>query len=482
MQDDHSHTPASSDPARAAAVRGSESEAPASVGPRSSMRPSIVPVSQEPRVGLVLSGGGMRGAYEVGVVEGIVEALAQGPSALERAEAQRLASERPRAQAEALYASLSAPGWRPGAGQAPFRVFAGTSVGAINAAYLAANTDRADLDIGGLRETWTNLEIQRHLQFDPLGFLSLRAGLRRSQKSDQDQQHFGRSLLDPRPIEAMIGSSINWQSLHDNVEAGRTLALMVAALDVSTGRTTIFSELAPAADYRPTRDPRRRAEIGLIGEEHVLASAAIPLLFPARRIGATYYCDGGLRFNTPISPAIRAGADRLVVITLSGTEPGVEPPVEVAEYPSLFFLAGKVMNALLLDQVVYDLAVLKRLNHMVAVMEQALPPQNFAEIERLLVDSRGATYRRIETLVFSPSEDLGALAQEHLERNLDAWRLARIPRWLLGVARSSQADWAAYLLFDGGFAERLIALGRRDALARSREIREFFGGAASLSP
>jgi len=113
------------------------------------------------------------------------------------------------------------------------------------------------------------------------------------------------------------------------------------------------------------------------------------------------------------------------------------------------------MNALLLDQVVYDLAVLKRLNPMVAVMEQALPPQNFAEIERLLIDSRGATYRRIETLVFSPSEDLGALAQEHLERHLDSWRLARIPRWLLGVARSSQADWAAYLLFDGGFASTL---------------------------
>lgn len=140
------------------------------------------------------------------------------------------------------------------------------------------------------------------------------------------------------------------------------------------------------------------------------------------------------------------------------------------------------MNALLLDQVVYDLAVLKRLNHMLAVLEQALPPHSLTEIEHLLVDSRGANYRRIETLVFSPSEDLGALAQEHLEQHLDSWNLARIPRWLLGMARGSQADWAAYLLFDGGFAERLIALGRRDALARSREIQDFFSGAVALPP
>lgn len=412
------------------------------------MRPSIVPVAQEPRIGLVLSGGGMRGAYEVGVVEGIVEAL-------------------------------DTPVHRP----SPFRVFAGTSVGAINAAYMAANTHRADLDIERLRHTWTSLEIERHLQFDPLGFLSLRAGLRRTGNGGQDQEHFGRSLLDPRPLEAMIASSIEWESLHDNVDAGRTLALLVAALDVATGKTTIFSEIAPAADFRPSRDPRRRAEVGLIGDEHVLASAAIPLLFPARRIGASYYCDGGLRFNTPISPAIRAGADRLVVITLSGTrEEGIEPEVKIDEYPSLFFLAGKVMNALLLDQVVYDLAVLKRFNHLVAVMEQALPAQSFAEVERLLVDSRGAPYRRIETLVFNPSEDLGAIATEHLHRHLDSWRLSRIPRWLLGVARGSQADWAAYLLFDGGFAERLIELGRKDALARREEIREFFGAACVLAP
>ncbi|MEZ4233267.1 MAG: patatin-like phospholipase family protein [Polyangiaceae bacterium] len=412
------------------------------------MRPSIVPVAQEPRIGLVLSGGGMRGAYEVGVVEGIVEAL-------------------------------GTPTHRP----SPFRVFAGTSVGAINASYLAANTHRADMDIERLRHTWISLEIERHLRFDPLGFLSLRAGLRRAGDGSRDPEHFGRSLLDPRPLESMIGGSIEWETLHDNVDAGRTLALLVAALDVATGKTTIFSEVAPAADFRPSRDPRRRAEIGQIGDEHVLASAAIPLLFPARRIGASYYCDGGLRFNTPISPAIRAGSDRLVVITLSGTrEEGVEPEVKLDEYPGLFFLAGKVMNALLLDQVVYDLAVLKRFNHLVAVLEQALPPQSFAEVERLLIDSRGAPYRRIETLVFSPSEDLGAIAQEHLERHLDSWRLSRIPRWLLGVARGSQADWAAYLLFDGGFAERLIELGRKDALARSQEIREFFGAACVLAP
>ncbi len=405
------------------------------------MRPSIAPVSQEPRNGLVLSGGGMRGAYEAGVVEGILAALGD-----------RRAS--------------------------PFRVFAGTSVGAINAAYLAASTHLPDLGVGRLREVWSQLAIERHLRLDPLGFLSVQAGFRRAAHGTQGTTS-GRSLLDPRALEALIGAHIDWQALRENVAAGRTLSLSVAALDVASGRTTVFTELAPAMDYRPSRDPRRESVLAPIDHNHVLASAAIPVLFPARRIGDTYYCDGGLRFNTPISPAIRAGADRLVVVTL-GRRGQVEPEISPTQYPSLLFLAGKVMNALLLDPVVYDLAVLQRVNSLVEVLARVLPDERMAEVERALMDERGTHYRRIETLVFSPSEDLGAIANDHLERHLDSWQLRRIPRWLLNAARSSQADWAAYVLFEGGFAERLMDLGRRDALARSAEIRRFFDGARPL--
>lgn len=393
------------------------------------------------RVGLVLSGGGMRGAYEVGVIAGMVDVLGLRPQE-----------------------------------PAPFGFFAGTSVGAINATYMAANAHCGDLAIDKLIDVWEGLKLTSHVRMHPWGLVP---ALRRRPPADESE-YLGQSLLDPRPLELTIRRSVDWDRLHANISGSIAQALFVAALDVGTGRTTIFSELAPGTDFRPSRDPRRRASYGRISADHVLASAAIPLLFPARRIGMTYYCDGGLRFNTPIAPVIRAGADRLVVIS-TRTESELAPrsePVPLDQYPSLTFLAGKILNALLLDPMAYDLQVLTRTNSLVEVLERTLSPEDLALVQRRLVETRGAPYSRLDTLVFSPSQDIGQRAAEHVRQHLPLWNLGRVPKWILGRASHEEAtweaDWATYLLFDGAFGKAIIDLGRHDAHARADEIREFF--------
>ncbi|HYP91480.1 MAG TPA: patatin-like phospholipase family protein [Polyangiaceae bacterium] len=400
----------------------------------------------QPPTALVLSGGGTRGAYEVGVVAGI---------------------------AEVLDAEESAPSL--------FNIFAGTSVGAINAAYFAANADAHDHRVERLVDTWQSLRLNDHARVRPLGLAPLPDTLRRWAKSAM----LGKSLLDTRSVEILVRRTVDWDRLHRNVDAGIVRAVMVAALHVVSGRTTMFTEGAPGVQIPDTRDERRVTAFERISADHVLASAAIPLLFPTRKLGDHYYCDGGLRFNTPIAPAIRAGAERLVVISVRHSRSVREvAAVEAADHAEMqnlspFFLVGKLLNALLLDPVAYDLQVLDRVNQMMEVLEETLSPSDLERFHRVWVRHRGSAYRRIKTLTFTPSRDLGRLAADYIRKSLKLKDLKPIARYLLERAArdapEAEADWASYMLFDGGFAHELIEIGRQDARARADQIREFFG-------
>jgi NTE family protein len=394
---------------------------------------------------LVLSGGGTRGAYEVGVVSGIAEVLDREPSS------------------EGL-----------------FNIFAGTSVGAINAAYFAANADSHDHRVERLADTWQSLRLDDHARVRPFGLAPLPETFRRWAKSAV----LGKSLLDTRAVEIMVRRTVDWERLHRNVDAGIVRAVMVAALHVVSGRTTMFTEGAPGVHIADTRDERRVTAFERITADHVLASAAIPLLFPTRKLGEHYYCDGGLRFNTPIAPAIRAGAERLVVISVRHARSVREvAAVEAADHAEMnnlspVFLIGKLLNALLLDPVQYDLQVLDRVNQMMEVLEETLSPEDLERFHKVWVRHRGTAYRRIKTLTFTPSRDLGRLAAEYIRSSLNTKELSSIARYLLErVSRDApeaEADWASYMLFDGGFAHELIEIGRADARARADQIREFF--------
>ncbi len=391
----------------------------------------------------------MCGAYEVGVVVGMMEVL----------------------------------GRRAQLGDGLFRVLAGTSVGAINATFLAANSHREDHGIGRLVELWTSLELERHLRLRPLGFL--RWPLQAKKALGTGRRGFGSSVLDARAIDRTVTAAVDWDRLHENVADDRLDALLIAALHVVSGQTTVFVEKSPRARFVPTLHQGRVARLEPITPDHVLASAAIPLLFPTRRVGGRYYCDGGLRYNTPIAPAIRAGADRLVVISVGHRRTDQEWEERATEADELegrdlgaLFVVGKLLNALLLDPVKYDLQVLERLNQIVEVLEATLSPDDYARFQQVLVATRGTGYRRLRTLVFTPSEDLGHFAGRYVRHSLKTTSLNPLTRRLLeraareGLGR--EADWASYLLFDGGFAAELINLGRRDAREQADAIRALF--------
>lgn len=385
------------------------------------------------RTGVVLSGGGARGAYEAGVIAGIVEILGdQGPE------------------------------------RAPFSIFTGTSVGAINATWLAAHADRPDMNVSGLLELWRSLDLREHLRISPMRFL----------RPSRSGERLGRSFINPRALEELVRTQIPFRRLHENVGEGVVRALVVAALNIASTKTTMFAEVAPGAHFIPSRDPRRQGIFTQIECGHVLASAAIPLVFPARRIESEYYCDGGIRFNTPLAPAIRSGANRLVVVSALHREDTEDDEGErlrrTIAYPSPLFILGKVLNALLLDPLNYDLAVMRRLNQLWGVLEDTLTLDEMHRVRNVLEDTRGVAYSRLEALVFHPSQDIGDITTRHAKR-LGAKSL---PGILLAASARLRAqfesDLLSFVLFDGDFAKELISLGRHDARHRADEVLSFF--------
>ena len=404
-----------------------------------------VATSDVPNVALVLSGGGARGAYEAGVLAGVFEIL------------------------DAAHARA-----RP-----PFDVFTGTSVGAITAAHLAANADRPHHGIPDLLRHWTSLRLDTHLRLRLGRFLgSFPQGLvRKMARGAGHGPRWGRALLDSRPLERMVEDDPAWEHLHHNIRRGIVKALIVSALNVADGKTVSFVELAPDQTYVPSRDSRRSSRIEPITPGHVLASAALPLLFPSRRLGSSYFCDGGLRFNTPISPAIRAGARKLMIVALRAGQPTSAADDAVEQYPNPIFLLGKIFDALLLDPIDYDLAVLERFNRVLEALSAAAPPEAIDRLERVLQADRGIAYRPLETLVFRPSQDIGVLALEHMRRHKPRCRDGAATAFLESLTilgAHVEADLLSYLLFDGEFARALIDLGRADANSRREEVLTFF--------
>jgi len=393
-------------------------------------------------IGIVLSGGGARGAYEAGVVQGIMEVLQ--PT------------------------------------KPPFEVLTGTSVGALNATYLAAHSHMPDMSARGLAEQWRALDVSTHLKLDMRGVLGWRRDWKTEPEDNGDKmpRRTGRSLLDPRALEDIVRNGVPWDRLHDNIAQSRIRALVVAALHIASGRTTLFAELSPGSELKPLVDPRRAQVEEPLTSDHVLASAAIPLVFPARRIGQAFFCDGGVRFNTPIAPALRAGAQKLVVVSLASQEAPASDTTPIEErieaYNSPVFMVGKVLNALLLDPLRYDLQVLGRLNDLLTILETVLPPDELDKVQQVIINSRGFPYRRVETLVFRPSRDVGKMARERAAK----LQSSRFSSWL--VARTAtlgalwESDVLSFILFDHQFASELIELGRHDALTRAREIEAFF--------
>jgi NTE family protein len=225
-----------------------------------------------------------------------------------------------------------------------------------------------------------------------------------------------------------------------------------------------------------SHDPNAKAIPTAIGAQHVRASAAIPFLFPAVRIGERYYVDGGLRMNTPLSPALRLGADRLIVIALKHARPsqdsGPAYSEDVITQPA--FLLGKVLDALMLDQMEYELQRVGLVNALIERGNEVFGEGFLEKINVAVREQRGADYRHVATAVVRPSEDVGRMAAECYQRQGGRRSMGVLPALLTWAASRGtppeEADLLSYVFFDRCFTSRLVELGREDARQAEAEI------------
>ena len=400
-----------------------------------------------PRIALVLSGGGARGAYEAGVLSYFFEALPR-----------RL-------------------------GRAPhFDIVTGTSVGAIHACYVAGS--RQDLVAAErLRSIWASLSLDAvyRLGMTDLVRLPLRllgSILPAPEPSPGPLPDRLAGLLDTSWLRALVMDRVHWHGIRRNFADRSLSALAVTTTEVATGMSVVFVDRRGTAPLAPDADPHVTYCQTRIGPRHALASAAIPLLFPSIRIADAFHCDGGLRLNTPLAPAIHLGADRVLVVGLryqaSPAELLARRRRREANVMSPTYLAGKALNALLLDRVETDLERLRQFNGILEHGAAVYGPDFVDRLNASLALEHGRPYRMVDSLHLKPSQDLGALASECFER--DGAERSLVGRTLAGiVARGAlgEADLLSYLFFDRAYTQRLIDVGRADAEAAADDVCAF---------
>lgn len=404
-----------------------------------------------PRYALVMSGGGARGAYEAGVLSYVLDDL---PRRLGR--------------------------------PIRFQIVTGSSVGAVHACYVAATMGNPDAG-RGLVAIWRSLDVSGVYRLGmtdvvnvPLRLLGLARARIVAAEKDIPERLTG--LLDTLPLEQLVRDRIPWEGLRHNVDAGDVDAVAIAATEIRSGKSIVWVDNREKQVTRWARDPFVIARPAALGPAHALASAAIPFLFPAPRIDGSYFCDGGLRLNTPLAPALRLGADKLLVIGLRHV-PGPDEETQLASpresnYATLTYLVGKVLNALLLDHVDYDVDRLRLVNGILDTGVRTYGPAFLTRINETVEAIRGTSYKVVENVYIQPSRDLGVIAAEcqSQHRNvagLRSWLTDATVRYAVrGVV--AEADLLSYVYFDHCFANHLIELGRADAEKRADELLTFF--------
>lgn len=384
------------------------------------------------RVALILSGGGARGAYEVGVLAYLFDHFSRVRRKIPKID-----------------------------------LILGTSVGAINGCFLASHLSDPALGTRRLSNLWSDIHMDEVLGFG----LSQMTSIPRLLLGGGEQSV---GLFDVEPMARLVEREVAWRAIARAFRDRRLTALSVSTTEISTGKTVLFMQTAhgvPLPHQAPPRTVIRPARIGPI---HALASASIPILFPPVRIGQNLYMDGGVRQNTPIAPALRLGATHVFAIGLSGDPRGLPAPA-TDKPPNVAFVVGKIMNALLLDHVTSDFEVLDRVNSMIDHGTRAYGPGFLESLNDVASDVGFPPYRRVARLTVRPTVDLGQLAQSYIRSSkVRAGPALRRLLALLDVGAASDADLASYVLFDGGYARRLIELGRADAEAQRDAINDFF--------
>jgi NTE family protein len=328
----------------------------------------------------------------------------------------------------------------------------GVSAGSINAAHLAADPGPWRARTARLTSYWEELTMDD--VFTPRSLWTVARSLVRGTPSPKQ------SLLDTAPLRRYLDERLptdrkgRFTGVSENIDSGRLNGLAISTSNYDTLQTVTWVQGCSIEGWQRPNRLGRQADLGL---DHVMASTALPLVFPAVQLGNDWYGDGGLRMLDPLAPAVHLGAERLFVVSTRYERSRAEASRngQVHPYPSLFQMAGILANVLMLDVLEHDAAVLRRLNRL---------------LRRLRPEQRGRL-RPIDLLIIRPSVDLGALAADYeVEIGGALGALLSAVQW----RSDPPPDWLSMLLFEPPYLQALLEMGYNDAKRQHPRIEAFF--------
>jgi NTE family protein len=374
--------------------------------------------SLRPLVGLVLTGGGARSAYQIGVLRALTELL-------------------PRARN-------------------PFPVIVGTSAGAVAAGVLAAEAHQWRRAVAGLEDVWANFRAEQVFRVDP--WTMLRAGLHwlASLVTGGTVVTPPKSMLDNTPLRQLLSTRVDWHGVRRSIERGHLRALALCATSYASGLSVAFYDsIASIKEWNSMQHLGRHTALSL---DHLLASVSIPLLFPPMPLGNEYFGDGAMRQLNPLSPAIHLGAERLLIIGVRQREnAGVVGRRSTPTMPTPGQILGYMLDTLFTDQIFADLEQCGRINDFVRTAPGA---------------ARGLRY--VDTLMLAPSVDPRTIAARHAHEMPPALR--SLLRVIGGKGDTAGSQLSSYLMFESGYTRELIELGYRDAMDARSALMAFMRG------
>lgn len=373
------------------------------------------------KTGLILSGGGARAAYQVGVLKAIHRQLPKGH-------------------------------------YNPFDIISGTSAGAINGIALASFADNYRLGIRHLERIWSHFSCDQIYRTDVVGITRSLLGLTRGVFMGARRQVETVSLLDNHPLRELLSDVIRFDAIQDAINNQNLHALAVNCSGLSSGESVAFFQgHYSITNWQRQRRVGKRVELTL---DHLMASSAIPLIFPPVHIRDQFYADGAVRQLAPMSPALHLGAEKILVIGVSGAAHKPNTLTAAADqFPTPANMMGHMLNAAFLDSMETDIERLQRINRTVDLIPAKIRAKQAMEL------------RHIDLLEISPSQSLDDIAGQHVDEMPRALRLA------LGSSGNAERNGSgilSYLLFSAGFCRALIQLGYDDAMQRGDEIQAFF--------